>query len=161
LIKGDKRKGYENENVLTETIEQFIFDMGKIDLSVLENDPPETESKKISQSYSKGIPEKQLEWFFEKVINNEGYYDFNQSCKVLDPGNEYEINSILFWEYFTDYLKDRRQPIPDGFNHYGRILSKWFGKDYVKRDTKVVNGTRGHKFTFPKIEVVGDILGLV
>jgi hypothetical protein len=56
LIKGDKRKGYENETVLTETIEQFIYDMEKIDLSVLETDPPETESKKISQSYSKGIP---------------------------------------------------------------------------------------------------------
>jgi hypothetical protein len=69
LIKGDKRKGYENEKALTETIEQFIFDIEKIDLSVLETDPPETESKKISQSFSKGIPEKQLETFFNNVIS--------------------------------------------------------------------------------------------
>jgi hypothetical protein len=159
LIKGDKRKGYEDGKILTETIEQFIFDMNKVDISVLESDPPETESKKISQSFSKGIPEKQLETFFEKVISSDGYYTtLNDSYKIMDENDEYEIQSKFFWEHFTDYLKDRRQQIPEGFNHYGRILSKWFGKDFVKRDTKVVNGTRGHIFTFPKLEIVEDIL---
>jgi hypothetical protein len=162
LIKGDKRKGYENEKALTETIEQFIFDMEKIDLSVLETDPPETESKKISQSYSKGIPEKQLEAFFDNIISTEGNFNsYPKSVQILDHDKDMEINSALFWDCFEQYLKDRRQPIPEGYNHYGRILSKWFGKDYSKRDTKVVNGTRGHIFTFPKIEVVEDILGLV
>jgi hypothetical protein len=159
LIKGDKRKGYEVGKTLTETIEQFIFDMNKIDISVLESDPPETESKKISQSFSKGIPEKQLETFFEKVISSDGYYtNFNNSVKIMDENDEYEIQSKFFWDCFTEHLKDRRQQIPEGFNHYGRILSKWFGKDFVKRDTKVVNGRRGHIFTFPKLETVEDIL---
>jgi hypothetical protein len=158
LIKGDKRRGYENETVLKETIEQFIFDMEKIDLSVLETDPPETESKKISQSFSKGIPEKQLETFFQKIIDNGGSYDVLGNMKILDTDNETEVKSNIFWECFTEHLKDRRQQIPEGFNHYGRILSKWFGKDFVKRDTKVVNGTRGHIFTFPKLEIVEDIL---
>jgi hypothetical protein len=161
LIKGDKRKGYENEQVLTETIEQFIFDMGKIDLSVLETDPPETESKRISQSYSKGIPEKQLETFFEKIVDNDGYYDNFQSLKILDPDNDMEINSTSFWNYFTEYLKDRRQSIPDSFSSYGRILSKWFGKDYSKLDTKMKDGKRNRILTFPKIEDVAGILSLV
>jgi hypothetical protein len=161
LIKGDKRRGYENEQVLTETIEQFIFDMGKIDLSVLETDPPETESKKISQSYSKGIPEKQLEGFFERAISNNGYYDTCETMKIVDPDNETEVNSTVFWNCFTEYLKDRRQQIPDGFSNYGRILSKWFGKDYSKLDTKMTDGKRNRILTFPKIEVVEDILDLV
>jgi hypothetical protein len=161
LIKGDKRKGYENENVLTGTVEQFVFDMEKIDLSVLENDPPETESKKISQSYSKGIPEKQLETFFQKVIDNGGSYDLFGNLKILDSDNDTEVKSNIFWDCFTEHLKDKRQQVPEGFSSYGRILSKWFGKDYVKRETKVVNGKRDQIMTFPKIEVVGGILDLV
>jgi hypothetical protein len=160
LIKGDKRKGYEDEKVLQETIEQFIYDMGKIDLSVLEQDPPETESKKISQSYSKGIPEKQLEGFFDTILNNEGYLDNFQNLKILDPDNDMEINSTFFWNYFTEYLKERRQPVPDGFNHYGRILSKWFGKNCSKPGTKVVNGKRSRILSFPKLETVENILSL-
>jgi hypothetical protein len=161
LIKGDKRKGYENEEVLQETIEQFIYDMGKIDLSVLEQDPPETESKKISQSYSKGIPEKQLEGFFEVIINNGGYYGNINFIQILDTKNDYEINSYHFWDCFTEHLKDRRQQIPDSFSSYGRILSKWFGKNYSRLDTKVVNGKRNRILTFPKIEDVEGILSLV
>jgi hypothetical protein len=161
LIKGDKRKGYENEQVLTETIEQFIFDMGKIDLSVLETDPPETESKKISQSYSKGIPEKQLETFFQTVISCEGYYDYVKQIKILDTDNDTEVKSNIFWNCFEQYLKDRRQPVPEGFSNYGRILSKWFGKDCSKVDTKIKDGKRNRILTFPKIEVVEGILDLV
>jgi hypothetical protein len=161
LIKGDKRRGYENEKVLTETIEQFIFDMEQIDLSVLEVDPPETESKKISQNYSKGIPEKQLEGFFERIISDNGYYYNLEQFKILDENENTEIASAKFWNCFSEFLKGRKQPIPDGFTNYGRILNKWFGKDSVKRDTKVVNGKRGQIITFPKIEVVADIIDLV
>jgi hypothetical protein len=161
LIKGDNRKGFEKETVLKETIEQFIYDMGQIDISVLETDPPETESKKLSQSYSKGIPEKQLEGFFERIINNDGCYDDFGSFKILDPDNEIEINSTVFWNCFIDYLKDRRQQIPDGFSNYGRILSKWFGKGYSKLDTKMTNGKRNLILTFPKIEIVEGILSIV
>ena len=159
LIKGDKRRGFEDENILKETIEQFIFDMGKIDTSVLESDPPETESKKISQSFSKSIPEKQLEGFFEKVLSCHGYYNtFSDCIQILDPDNEYEINSSGFWDCFVEYLKDRRQNIPCGFSNYGRILSKWFGKDYSKLGTKMVDGKRSRVYTFPKMEVVEDII---
>jgi hypothetical protein len=161
LIKGDKRKGYENEQVLTETIEQFIFDMGKIDLSVLETDPPETESKKISQSYSKGIPEKQLETFFQKIINNDGCYDNSEILRILDSDNDTEVKSNIFWDCFTEHLKERRQQVPEGFSNYGRILSKWFGKDYSRLDTKMTDGKRNRILTFPKIEVVEGVLDLV
>jgi hypothetical protein len=161
LIKGDKRKGYENEQVLTETIEQFIFDMGKIDLSVLETDPPETESKKISQSYSKGIPEKQLETFFQRIIGSDGCYNNSELLKILDSENDTEVKSNIFWDCFTEHLKDRRQQVPEGFSSYGRILSKWFGKDYSKLDTKMKDGKRNRILTFPKIEVVEGILDLV
>jgi hypothetical protein len=82
------------------------------------------------------------------------------SVQILEHDKDIEINSALFWNCFEQYLKYRRQPIPEGYNHYGRILSKWFGKDYSKRDTKVVNGARGHIFTFPKIEIVEDILDI-
>jgi hypothetical protein len=159
LIKGDKRKGYENETILRETIEQFIYDMEQIDLLILENDPPETESRKLSQSFSKGIPEKQLESFFEKIINEDGFYNnINNHSQILDNDNDYEINSSIFWDCFVDFLKDRRQQIPDGFSNYGRILSKWFGKDYSKLDTKMKDGKRNRILTFPKIEDVDVIL---
>jgi hypothetical protein len=159
LIKGDKRRGYEDEILLKETIEQFIFDMGKIDTSILETDPPETESKKVSQGFSRSTPEKQLENFFEKVLSSGGQYDtFNNSIKILDSDNEYEISTSIFWDCFIDYLKDRRQQIPNGFSNYGRILSKWFGKSYSKVGTKLVDGKRPRNYTFPKLDVVGEIL---
>ena len=163
LIKGDKRRGFEDETVLKETIEQFIFDMSLIDTSVLETDPPETESKKVSQSYSKGIQEKQLEVFFEKVIHENGYYipdtyNTDGSIKLFDDHDDHEINSYDFWKCFTDYLITRRQQIPNGFSNYGRILSKWFGKGYSQLGTKMVNGKRGRIYTFPKIDVVEDIV---
>ena len=161
MIKGDKRKGIENEEVLTETIEQFIYDMSLIDTSNLEKDPPETESKRLSQSYSKGVQEKQLESFFEYIINNFGYYDTLDFVKVLDKDNENEIKSHIFWGYFTDYLKEMRQQIPNGYSSYGRILSKWFGKDYSKLDTREEDGKRIRIYTFPKIEDVENILGLI
>jgi hypothetical protein len=161
LIKGDKRRGYENEEVLKETIEQFIYDMGQIDTSILETDPPETESKKLSQSFSKGIQEKQLEGFFEKVINCNGHYNsFNDCIKILDTDNDFEINSYQFWNCFIDFLKDMRQQVPNGFSNYGRILSKWFGKDYSKVDTKFIDGKRNRIYTFPRIEVVEEKLNL-
>ena len=162
LIKGDKRRGVEDEEVLKETIEQFIFDMGKIDTSVLETDPPETESKKVSQSYSKGIQEKQLEGFFEKVLNQNGHYSSinnnYETIKIIDQDDEFEINSFIFWDCFTDYLKDMRQQIPNGYSNYGRILSKWFGKDFSKINTKNIDGKRNRMYTFPKMEVVEDII---
>jgi hypothetical protein len=161
LIKGDKRKGYVDEKVLKETIEQFIYDMSKIDLSILDQDPPMTESKKLSQSFSKGIPEKQLSDFFWTVINNDGIYRTPiDSTPILDPDNDNEVNSYYFWECFKNYLKENRQQPPNGFNHYGRILSKWFGKNYSRIDTKVVNGKRSRVLTFPKIEVVEEKIGL-
>jgi hypothetical protein len=162
LIKGDKRKGYEDEKVLTETIEQFIYDMEQIDLSVLETDPPETESKKLSQGYSKGIPEKQLETFLELLIGNEGYFSSGeQSTQILDHEKNTDIFSNLFWDCFINFLKDRRQQIPDGFSNYGRILTKWFGKEYSKLDTKMKDGKRNRILTFPTIEEVDNILNNV
>jgi hypothetical protein len=159
LIKGDKRRGYENETVLKETIEQFIHDMSLIDISVLENDPPETESKRVSQSYSKSIPEKQLEEFFENILSCNGHYNtFNDSIKILDEDNEHEINSNKFKDCFFDFLKDRRQQIPNGFSNYGRILSKWFGKELSKLDTKLVGGKRGRVYKFPTLGVVEDLI---
>ena len=162
LIKGDKRKGIENDEVLKETIEQFIYDMGLIDTSILETDPPETESKKLSQSFSKGVQEKQLEGFFDYIVNNFGiYYKYNEFSKVLDKDNENEIKSYLFWNYFTDYLLERRQQIPNGFSSYGRILSKWFGKNYSKLGTRMEDGKRIRIYTFPKMEDVENIIGLI
>jgi hypothetical protein len=159
LIKGDKRRGFEDENVLRETIEQFIYDMSLIDTSVLENDPPETESKKVSQSYSKNIPEKQLESFFEKVLSCNGHYNTINDCtKILDEDNDHDINSFQFWDCFIDFLKDRRQQVPNGFSNYGRILSKWFGKDYSRIGTKLIDGKRGRVYTFPNLEVVGELI---
>jgi len=162
LIKGDKRKGYENMNILTETIEQFIFDMEKIDLSILETDPPETESKRISQNFSKSIPEKQLQTFFEFIIDNDGNFSTVQNLNIneiiLDSVNETDINNDVFWECFRNFLKDQRQQIPESFVHYGRILSKWFGKDYSRLNTKLIDGKRKRILTFPKIEDVENIL---
>jgi hypothetical protein len=158
LIKGDKRKGYEDENILTETIEQFIFDMGKIDLSILETDPPETESKKVSQSFSKSIPEKQLLSFLECIIQNDGNFGI---IEILNINNESNVSSNSFWESFVFFLKDRRQQIPESFVHYGRILSKWFGDEFSKRNTKIINGNRDYNYKFPKIEIVESILSIL
>lgn len=158
LIKGDKRRGFEDETVLRETIEQFIFDMNLIDTSVLENDPPMTESKKISQSYSKGIQDRQLEGFFEKIIFNDGYYNFefpsDKFYKIIDKDNDQEVVSFEFWDCFNDYLKNQKQQIPTSTTSYGRILSKWFGKDCSKISKRLVDGRRTRIYTFPKMETV-------